>query len=249
MTEETNESRTISQKNNVLPAIVGIIAVLALLAGGYYLLGMQTPAENGSNETSDLLDLEGEGPVARVNGAEISREEYRRGVEQIVASYAAQGTTIPDEEVEAVKEQILNNLINRQLVLQAATEAGTQATEEEIEAEFQNMIANFNDSDSLNAALTEAGITEQELRADIETSIIIDKYLSSRVDTESLTVTDEEVSAYYETASQEAGSTEIPPLEEVADLIRNQLLAEKQQQALAVELERLRASANIEILI
>lgn len=251
MTEENNENQTSASKgNNLLPAIIGILVVLGLLGAGYYFLGMQTPEENNeSDEMADSLDLEGDGPVARVDGVEIGREEYRRGVEQLVATYATQGITIPDEEAEAVKEQVVNNLINRQLVLAAATEAGVQATDEEIEVEFQNVIANFSDAEGLNTALTEAGITEEELRADIEESVIINNYLSTRVDTESLTVTDEEVAAYYESAKQEADSTEVPPLEEVSELIRDQLITEKQQQALEVELERLRAKASIEVLI
>ncbi len=249
MTEENNENRA-NKGNNLLIAVIGTIVVLGLLGAGYYFLGMQAPEENNnSDEVSDVLNLEGEGPVARVDGVEIGREEYRRGVEQLVATYATQGITIPEEEAEAVKEQVVNNLVNRQLVLAAATEAGIEATDEQIEAEFQNVIANFSDAEGLNKALTEAGITEQELRVDLKESVIINNYLSTKVDARSLTVTDEEVTAYYETAKAEAGTTEVPPLEEVAELIRNQLVTEKQQLALGAEIERLRAEANIEILI
>lgn len=249
MTEENNENRA-SKGNNLLPAIIGIIVVLGLLGAGYYFLGMQTPEDNNNTANMpDALALDGEGPVARVDGVEIGREEYRRGVEQLIATYATQGITIPEEEAGAVKEQVVNNLINRQLVLAAAIEAGTQATDEQVEAEYQNVMANFTDAEGLNAALAEANMTEQDLRVDLEESVIINNYLSTRVSTEALTVTDEEVAAYYETAKAEAGSTEVPPLEEVAELIRNQLVAEKQQLALGTELERLRAEANIEILI
>lgn len=250
MTEENNENRPASKGSNLLPAIIGILVVLGLLGAGYYFLGMQAPEEETeSNNMSDVLDLEGEGPVARVNGVEISREEYRRGVEQLVATYTAQGITIPEAEAAAVKEQVINNLVNRQLVLAAATAAGTQATEAEIEAEYQNVIANFSSSEDLATALTEAGITEEELRADIKTSIVINNYLSSRIDTGSLTATDEEIAAYYEKAKNEAGTTEVPPLTEVTELIKNQILTEKQQQALGVEIEKLRTGANIEVLI
>lgn len=249
MTEENNENHA-SKRNNFLPAVIGIIVVLGLLGAGYYFLGMQTPKENSnSEETSDVFDLEGEGPVARVDGVEIGREEYRRGVEQLVATYATQGITIPEEEAGAVKEQVVNNLVNRQLVLAAATKAGTEATDEQVETEFQNVVASFSNAEGLNTALTEAGITEEDLRADLKESIIINNYLSTKVDAGALTVTDAEVSAYYETAKQEAGSTEVPPLEEVADLIRNQLVTEKQQSVLGAEIEKLRTEANIEILI
>ncbi len=249
MTEENNENRA-NKGNSLLIAVIGIIVVLGLLGAGYYFLGMQTPEENNNpDEASDVFDLEGEGPVARVDGVEIGREEYRRGVEQLVATYATQGITIPEEEAAAVKEQVVNNLVNRQLVLAAAIEAGVEATDEQVEAEFQNVMTNFSDAEGLNKALEEAGITEEELRADLEESVIINNYLSTKVDAGSLTVTDEEVAAYYETAKQEAGNTEVPPLEEVAELIRNQLITEKQQLALGAEIEKLRADANIEILI
>ncbi|OHC37435.1 MAG: hypothetical protein A2211_05350 [Rhodanobacter sp. RIFOXYA1_FULL_67_6] len=89
-------------------------------------------------------------------------------------------------------------------------------------------------------------MTEADLRADIANDVIINKYLDEKLGLNTLTVSDEDVQTAYDAAA-ESNTEEVPPLEEVAELIRNQLLAEKQQGLIGTELERLRAEATIEI--
>lgn len=252
MNEVTNETTGGEKKGgNMLPIIVVIVIVLALAAGGYYLVN-NNKAEEAPATTDDataLLGLEGEGPVARVDGVEIGRDEYRRSAEQIISSYAAQGVDVSGaDQIAAIKDQALASLINRQLVFAAAEKAGVTADDTAVEAEYQNVLSSLGGEEGVATALTAAGLDEQDLRDDLKKSVIINSYLSSKLNLDAITVSDEEVASYYETAK--AGATvEVPALEEVSELIKTQLLAEKQQQAIGTELDGLRANANIEVLI
>lgn len=250
MNDETRQERAENKSNKGIAAFLGVIVLLALAIGGYYFLtGREDAGLTPEEEMAALLGLDGEGPVARVDGVEISRDEYRRSVEQMVAAYAAQGADPSDATAAAmIKDEALNALINRQLVVAAAAGSGVTASDEAVEAEFQNVVASLGGTEGLTAALASAGLSEQDLRDDLRNSVLIDAYIGSRVGANDISVSDEEVAGYYEAAAAEMEG-EVPPLEEVESLIRSQLIAERQQLLIGTELERLRAEANIEILI
>ncbi len=248
MEDVTNQPA--AQGNKTLWIAIGAIVVLALVAGGYYYSknreNAPAPADTG---TASIPGVDGEGPVARVDGTEIGREEYRRAVEQLVASYNSQGLDVSSAEAgEGIKTQAVDTLVNRQLVIAAAMKAGITADDQAVEAEYQNLVSSLGGPEQLAAALASANTNEEELRADLKEGVLINNYLAAKTGLNNLTVSDEEVTAYYETAK--ASSTAgVPELADVKDLIKNQLLADKQQKAIAAEVEKLRAEATIEILI
>ncbi len=133
-------------------------------------------------------------------------------------------------------------------MINAATEAGVAATDEEVEAQFQVALENVGGQENLASALAGIGMTEEELRADIKNDVLINNYLEDKLGLAELSVSDEEVQAAYDAAAA-SNAEEVPPLADVAELIKNQLLLEKQQQAISVELEKLRAEAEIEVLV
>lgn len=236
--EENSNEQTSGKKGWV--AIVVVLAILAIAAGAYWYLQKNTVAPT---------DAEGGEAALIVDGREIDRATLERSVEQIMSTYAAQGVdTSTAEASAAIREQAVTALVNRQLMINAATEAGIEASDEEVEAQFQTALQNVGGQENLTAALSEIGMTEADLRSDIRNDVIINGYLEAKLNIGTLSVTDEEVQTAYDTAAA-ANSEEVPPLEDVAELIKNQLLMEKQQQAVAAELERLRAEANIEILV
>lgn len=254
-----DDNNTPVKSNNGLFAILGLVILIALVVGGYFYFQNQesdsagnTNGNNiGSNEAQipSSLETEGNGPVARVNGEEIEQSEYNKAVQQLISNYAAQGTTITDEEAPQVKEQVITTLVNRQLVLQAATEAGITVDDAAVETEYQNTLTNLGGEDSLKSALENAGITNEELRDDLREGLMMNAYLDSQLDLNNISVTDEEVEAYYNSAAESAGETEVPPLADVRELIENQLVSQTQQELINAEIERLRSAAEIEVLI
>ena len=237
MNEVTTETKA---NNNAGLMIFGILAILAIAAiGAYFYMNTDATME----ETSAA--------VARVNGEEISQSEYDRSVAQITGVYATQGADPSDPNViAAVKEQALNTLINRRLMASAAMDANISVDDSEVEAEYQTVVTSLGSEEALATALSENNMDESNLRSEIRTDLLINKYLESKLGISSIAVTDEEIETAYETAASSSVSTEeIPALADVRDLISNQLLSDKQQLAINAELERLRQESSIEVLI
>lgn len=237
--DETSNAN--SHGNKSLSAILVVVAILLIAGGAYWYLT--------NRQGEEAAETEGESEVAAVvNGHEIDRTTLERSIEQVSGSYAAQGIdTTSTEASAAIREQALTALINRQLMIGAATSAGLSASEEEIQAEYQVALDNVGGLDNLTTALSEIGMTEADLRADIANDVIINKYLDEKLGLNTLTISDADVQTAYD-AAVESNTEEVPPLGDVAELIRNQLLVEKQQELINTELERLRGEASIEIL-
>lgn len=238
--EEISNDNISGRKNYV--AIIVVLAILAIAAGAYWYL------EKGANMNAST-ESETQDAALIVDGNKIDKATFDRSIEQITSTYAAQGMdTSTAEATAAIKEQAVTALVNRQLMINAAAAAGISATDEEVEAQFQTALNNVGGQENLATALSGIGMTEDDLRSDIKIDLMINNYLESKLGLGSLTVTDEEVQKAYDTAAKD-NADEVPPLEDVAELIKNQLLLEKQQQLIGAELERLRAGANIEILV
>lgn len=235
-----DETSNTSGGNKNLTAILIVAAILVIAGGAYWYLTTRQ-GEEAAETTS-------EGEVAAVvNGHEIDKATLERSIEQVSGSYTAQGIDTSSAEASAaIREQALTALINRQLMIDAAKGAGLTASNEEVEAEYQVAVENIGGAENLSTALSDIGMTEADLRADIANDVIINKYLDENLGLKDLTVTDEEVKTAYDAAA-ESNTEEVPALEDVEELLRNQLLMEKQQELISTELERLRAEATIEI--
>ena len=89
-------------------------------------------------------------------------------------------------------------------------------------------------------------MSETELKANIESQILVNKYIDSQIDSSSITVTEAEVLALYE----EAGSVqELPPLEEIETEIRAELTRQKRDVLISELIASISSNANIEVLI
>jgi len=227
--------------------VVGIVVLLALVGGGWYLTQV-APKENNENTPSEAANMEPNEPVARVNGQEIIYKDYQERVKEVANAATAQGLDPTDETLAAqISDQAITALINSQILLQNSIEAGITVSDEQIEESYQRAADQLGGEEALQSALQELGFTEEELRADIKEQLLIDAYVQSETDYQNFTASDEEIDSYYAEVSE--GNEEVPPLEEVRDLISSQILTEKQQAAINELVQSLRAEAEIEILI
>jgi len=242
MNDVTNETGTKSNSNMLL-ALFGTLVVLAIVGGGAYFYFNKSSDVTGNNDNTSV--------VARVNGEEISRAEYDRSVTQIKGAYTSQGADPNDPQVTATaEEQALNTLINRRLMSEAAAKSGIAVEDTEMETQYQAVITNIGGAEALQTALNQSGMSEADLKAEIRTDILINKYLESKLQISSITATDEEIETAYETAvANNQGTEEVPALADVRELISSQLVGEKQQVAINAEIERLRQEAEIEVLL
>lgn len=111
--------------------------------------------------------------VAIVNGQRITRREFVNRLEQVTG------------------EQVLSDLINEQLIEQAAKKAKITVTSAEVEAEMEKLREQI--GPSFESVLAQYGMTTEDLRKNMELNLLVFK-----VSTKDIAVTDEALMAFFE---------------------------------------------------
>ncbi len=148
------------------------------------------------------------GPVAIVNGIEISREEFDREVDYELASFIQGDYELTEEELELVQEAVLERLINNCLLLEAAAAVGITRETVDYEGTIAEIIANYESEAEFEAELLESGFSLEEFRGLIADALVIEELFEAELQLSSLEVSDEEievvVAEYLATMGEEA---------------------------------------------
>ena len=239
--EEILTTEPKQKSSGFLKLVIGLILLAAISAGAYYYY----QNSQGGGDTN----ITAEEAVAKVNGVVVSRRDYEQSLEELTTAFSQQGLDVADATVKAqMEEQALRGAVNKELLLQEAAKENVTASDEDVESEYQKVVASVGGVEVLAVALSSMGRSEAELREDLKEQLIIDRFVKAKTKYEELSVSDEEIATYYQEAST-ANPDEIPPLEEVKEALRSELLFQKQQQVVSEFIDTLRASATIEILL
>jgi len=231
------------------------ITIFALLAfGGNYYITKGTEKEkviSGSIIDSLIEDNElddGTGPVATVNGVEISRIAYQNTVKELTLTLLQQGYTTTDSTVATqIRQQSVSILINTELLVQDALANGIEVSESEIISEYQNIIEDMGNEETLMLTLKDMKLTEADLMADIKKQLAVDKHIKLNTTINEQTISEEEVKNYYDLVS--LNNPDIPSFDNINDELTVQLLQQKKQQVVSDFIQELRAKAVVDILI
>lgn len=232
-------------KNMTLLYVTIAVIILLALGAAYFLMnGGGADSLGNGTDTEEQTQQGGTGPVAIVNGEEVPRAEYNARMTQFENVISQQGVQIAPEQIQ---QQTVNSLINNTLLLQAAADAGVSVSDGDVQTEYAAMVERAGGNSAFQTQLQQMGYTEEQLRSQLREELIINAYVETVTDTESITVTDADVTAFYDELA--AGNENIPALEEVRPQIEQQLRLQQQQQQVAEIIQQLRAESEIEILI
>jgi peptidyl-prolyl cis-trans isomerase SurA len=135
---------------------------------------------------------------------------YSEIIESIVQA-GAQGAEVPaigTPEFDSLASQTLTNLIDSRILLQKAKESDLQVPPEQLDAEtdrrFREIRNSFPSASEFQDAVTKSGRSlvqyRQWLRGQVRSQMIIDEFIrANRDNLPPVTVTEEEVVAYFET--------------------------------------------------
>ena len=208
-------------------------------------------------------------PVAVVNGEEISRAELDRatGLNSILLTLYQQfprfaQTLLTTEEGKALiqryQQDILEQLVLRELELQEAAARGIEPDAAQVEAKVEEVLArilqqNALSLEDLTRLLSQQGRTLEDFRAQIAEQAreqLTIELLRNQVTAEAM-VTEDEIQTYYQEHQDrfqdESGA--VKPLAEVYDDIAALILDQKRSQIWSAWLEELRAGADVQILL
>lgn len=231
---DTSKSFISKQLMAVVLILVGAIGVVL------YIVSEKDGQQNIFAVTGDVSEIS-----ITVDGNKVPDADIERAITQAQQAAVQQGLDPNDSEVRAqIETQALDVLINTQLLRQAADEEGITVTSEQIDEQVLILEGQFGGSEAFQAQLDSLGLTNENVRTDLEEQISIDTYIRGTDEFTELTVTDNEANEAYATFLLQ--NPEMPPFEEIAEEIKAQLLTQKQQIAVATVIDRLRTDAEIE---
>ena len=133
--------------------------------------------------------------VASVNGVAITSEDLEREVENIKHKMSRRMPGVPMPE--DLEDKALENIINRQLLLEESRKAGIKVEDSEIEAIWQQTVAKFPSEEAVREILKKENVTEEIVRSDIRSGLTLQKYIESEF-TAKADVSEEDIKEYYD---------------------------------------------------
>jgi peptidyl-prolyl cis-trans isomerase C len=130
--------------------------------------------------------------VAKVNGAAIKKEELIKTADQVHKQM------MPNQPQTAdFYRRVLDNLVNRELLIQEAKTAGITATDAEIGKQLAELKGRFPSPEKFQEELKAEGMTEAELTQRARDAFVVQKLVETKVVAE-IKVTDAEEKAFYD---------------------------------------------------
>ena len=165
-----------------LQKLIGLVIMLLLIAGGSIAIGA------------------GKDPVAIVNGVAITGAQLDREVDRLIPM-STYHRSVSDERRQEIAANALENLIVRELQVQDAAARGIKPDRKKVKEQLEQIRDRYPSKKEYRAALERSGLTEDELRREVEGLLAV-QALTEKVVIGPATMSDEELEKYYN-ANQE----------------------------------------------
>jgi peptidyl-prolyl cis-trans isomerase C len=135
--------------------------------------------------------------VAKVNGKEIKRGQLDLATKAIRMQYERAGRTMTPDQLAELDNDVLNEMISRELVLQAGQANPPTNLTEQVTQQMDAIKAQIGGEKELEKALQESGISLPEYTERMRENLIIQNTIKKIVD-QRAKVTPEEVKEFYD---------------------------------------------------
>ena len=188
--------------------------------------------------------------VAIVDDKEILGSYYNIALASIQGQMQQMGQDPTSKEAaKQVKNQTIDSLVGKTLLLQEADKKGYKVSEADINKQLDEVKKQFKTEKEFETALKQSGMDMKTLETQIADDIKLNQYVEKEVPAGE--ITDEEIQKTYDQYAEQGKSTgqEVPKLEEVKPQIEQSLQQQKQQEKLAQRVEELKKNTKIDIKI
>ncbi|HKD79649.1 MAG TPA: SurA N-terminal domain-containing protein [Candidatus Angelobacter sp.] len=131
--------------------------------------------------------------MAKVNGYKVLRSEVDKTFNQQLAGSPQKPTST---EEEALRLNILSQIIYRQLLLQKAEKLGVVATDDEVETKFNQAKAPYT-QEQFQKQLKDSGMTEEDYKLDLRRNLTVEKLLNKEIASK-VNISDADIGVYYD---------------------------------------------------
>ena len=162
-----------------------LVAIIALVLSS--IGSISSADENKSSENK----------VAIVNGTVITKEDFNREMSRAEEQIASMGKTLNDSQRSEIKEEVLKNLINLELLYQASKENGIKVDEKTVNEQMEKLKARFPSEKEFKDAFSKKKLSEAMVISQIGRGMAIQKLIDEKV-IQKIMISDEETKAYYD---------------------------------------------------
>ena len=158
------------------------VPLLVLLAGACLLFG---GCSSNATVSDDI--------VARVNGNEITTADLEKAYQGRVNGAEKPPTT---EEAQALKFQLLTQMINDEILLQMASSSGLNATDAEVETKFTDLKSQYTE-EKFQEMLKQQKMTAEDIKAEMRKGLTVEKLITKEI-TQRINVSEVEIKDIFE---------------------------------------------------
>ncbi|MBN1883313.1 MAG: peptidyl-prolyl cis-trans isomerase [Deltaproteobacteria bacterium] len=134
--------------------------------------------------------------VATVNDVDITVSDFTAALTSLKTELS-EDTPLNEDQARMMKLNLLNQLIDRKLLVAEAEALGITVTDEEIDEAVNRIIDEYPDRETFDAQVKSGNIDLDQWRGEIEYKLLLEKLVESALTTE-IEITPEDIEAYYE---------------------------------------------------
>ncbi len=135
--------------------------------------------------------------VATVNGTQITEKEFNLSLNFFEQRMARQGKEINDEQLSDIKKKITENLIDNELLYQAAEKEKVEIDEEQLKAQWSRVEERMKNDAGYKKNIEKMNLSTDEMKHQIKRQMMIQKFVTDKF-MNTTTVPRDEIEAYYE---------------------------------------------------
>jgi parvulin-like peptidyl-prolyl isomerase len=159
-----------------LVLVATVVGAILVGCGG----GAPSAATSTATTTAAVTASSTEGLAALVNGESIAMDDYQRQIAQVEAFFEQEGLDLESEEgqerLAQANRQVLEQMIDQELIRQAAVGMGISISDEELETKIQEIIEQSGGQEQFEQSLLDTGTSYDDFR-----QMLLDQLLSEAV--------------------------------------------------------------------
>jgi len=140
-----------------------------------------------------------EGFATKVNGVGIKAVTLDTAFNNFIENQKMFGAAVKEEEKDALKKDILNELISAELLYQASQKAGLKDLSKDVDSQIENIKKGFGSEEEFLKVLKDKGVELKALKEDVKKGVYINAYLEKDVFSKLGPVSEDEKKNEYET--------------------------------------------------
>jgi parvulin-like peptidyl-prolyl isomerase len=116
--------------------------------------------------------------VARVNGQPVLRRDFDLAVQ---LQFQGRAASVGHAELKAVREKVLEKLIDNEILFQRASSRGTKVADKEVDAEAERIQSAWESGEAFSAFLRDSGISAAEFRGQVRRTLVVTRFVDEEV--------------------------------------------------------------------